>query len=99
MQRLLGIVHMNPEVDPSKWSHADLDTYGIGGVRTPEKFYETYGIDVTKKTIEANLCVFVHEQGKMHKAFTPFLRPDGMGIDYTNITYKFTNPFPGKKLY
>ena len=23
MKRLLGIVHMNPEVDPSAWNHAE----------------------------------------------------------------------------
>jgi [Skp1-protein]-hydroxyproline N-acetylglucosaminyltransferase len=92
MARLLGMVHMNPEVPSTTWDHAEEATYGIGGVRTPEKFYETFGIDVKKKTVEGNLCSFVHEGGKMHKLFTPLLRSDGMGIDYSTILYRFVDP-------
>jgi len=98
MQRLLGIVHMNPEVDPSKWDHTDEDIYGLGAVRTPEKFYETIGIDVVKKTTEKHLCQFVDRGGgKMHKKFQPLLRKDGMGIDYSKIDYKFKDPEPESK--
>jgi len=43
MARLLGIVHMNPEIPTDFWNHADEDIYGIGAVRTPEKFYELFG--------------------------------------------------------
>jgi hypothetical protein len=92
MQRLLGIVHMNPEVDPQKWDHKDEDIYGIGGVRTPEKFYKLYGINVKKKTAEEHLCQFVDKQGKMHHLFTPHLRKDGMGIDYSEIDFRFRDP-------
>lgn len=96
MLRLLGIVHMNPEIDPSEWDHTDELTYGIGGVRTPEKFYETFGIDVIHKKIEANMCKLVHgtekENAPMHKMFTKHLRKDGMGIDYSKIDYKFVDP-------
>lgn len=97
MKRLLGIVHMNPEVDPSEWDHTDIDRYGLGGVRTPEQFYETFGIDVFKKKTQGHLCTFVMEKAKMHKKFTPFLRKDGMGIDYTKIHYKFVDPNPDPK--
>jgi len=97
MKRLLGIVHMNPEVPQEEWDHADLDVYGVGGVRTPEKFYETFGIDVVKKTVENHLCRFVNTNGLMHKQFTPHLRKDGMGIDYSNITYRFKDPAPNEK--
>ena len=89
MQRLLGIVHMNPEVDPKQWSHAEEDRYGLGGVRTTEKFYETFGIDVVNKKTEGHLCRFVHYGGRMHKMFHPLLRKDGMGIDYSKIDFKF----------
>ena len=91
MYRLLGVVHMNPEIDPSQWDHTEEDKYGLGGVRTPELFYDTFGIDVVKKVTEHHLCRFV-ETGKMHKEFNAFLRPDGMGVDYSQITYKFTDP-------
>jgi [Skp1-protein]-hydroxyproline N-acetylglucosaminyltransferase len=98
MKRLLGIVHMNPEDPPESWDHVDEDVYGIGGVRTPEKFYETFGIHVQEKVVEKHLCMFVDEQGRMHKKFTPFLRPDGMGIDYSKINYQFKDPAPnGRK--
>ncbi|GAX23656.1 hypothetical protein FisN_12Hh230 [Fistulifera solaris] len=97
MARLLGIVHMNPEVDPQTWDHADEDIYGIGGVRTPEKFYETFGINVKAKKVEGHLCSFVDTGGKMHYEFSPFLRSDGMGVDYSKINYKFKDPRPNEK--
>jgi [Skp1-protein]-hydroxyproline N-acetylglucosaminyltransferase len=88
MTRLLGIVRMNPEKPVDTWNHEEEDVYGLGAVRTPEKFYEMFGIDVARKTIEGHLCSFVAE-GKMHKLFMPNLRPDGMGIDYSKIDYRF----------
>jgi [Skp1-protein]-hydroxyproline N-acetylglucosaminyltransferase len=94
MMRLLGIVHMNPEEPIDKWDHTDEDIYGIGKVRTPENFYDTFGINVVEKTVERHLCRFVDIQGKMHKAFTPYLRPDGMGIDYSLIKFRFKDPAP-----
>jgi len=87
MARLLGIVNMNPEVDRSEWSHEDEDIYGLGMVRTPEKFYSTFGIDVVNKKTHQNLCSFV-EAGRMHKLFIPKLRSDGMGIDYSLVKYQ-----------
>mmetsp|Transcript_3180 Transcript_3180/g.7534 ORF Transcript_3180/g.7534 Transcript_3180/m.7534 type:complete len:603 (-) Transcript_3180:98-1906(-) len=94
MKRLLGIVHMNPEVDPSEWEHVDVDRYGLGGVRTPEQFYKIFGIDVVKKKTQGHLCQFVMEGAKMHKMFMPHLRHDGMGIDYSNIDYHWVDPNP-----
>jgi [Skp1-protein]-hydroxyproline N-acetylglucosaminyltransferase len=96
MKRLLGIVHMNPEDPVDSWSHVDENIYGLGGVRTCEKFYETFGINVVDKKIEKHLCQFVDSKGKMHLTFQPKLREDGMGIDYSTIEYKFTDPFPGR---
>ena len=95
MTRMLAIVHMNPGIDPSMWDHTDEEKYGIGGVesRSPEHFYEIFGIDVKNKSTEGHLCSFV-VTGDMHKMFTPFLRADGMGIDYSKIDYKFTDPRP-----
>jgi hypothetical protein len=97
MSRLLGIVHMNPEVDQKDWVHTGEDFYGIGKVRTPEKFYELFGIDVEKKTIEGHLCQFVADGGRMHKAFTPKMRKDGMGIDYNEIFFRWIDPNPEGK--
>lgn len=94
MARLLGIVHMNPEVDPSFWDHRDSDRYGLGGVRTPEKFYEMFGIDVVKKTIQGHLCQFVDDSARMHKEWFPLLRKDGMGIDYSGVKFHWVDPRP-----
>ena len=91
MLRLLGIVHMNPEVPPLEWDHTEEDKYGLGGVRTPELFYETFGIDVYGKKTEHHLCQFV-ETGKFHNQFTNLLRPDGMGIDYNKADFRFKDP-------
>ena len=97
MARLLGLVHMNPEVNPNQWDHTEESIYGIGGVRSPEKFYETFGIDVNQKTVQGHLCSFVDNPPKMHRDFTKLLRPNGMGIDYSQIQYQFKDPRPGEK--
>ena len=91
MYRLLGVVHMNPDIDPEKWDHTEEEKYGLGGVRTPELFYETFGVDVVNKRTEQHLCQFV-ETGKMHREFNKVLRPDGMGIDYSKISFRFKDP-------
>lgn len=95
MKRLLGIVNMNPEVDRSEWNHAEEAKYGLGGARKTSKFYELYGIDVRKKTTERHLCQFV--RGKMHNMFMKYLRPDGMGIDYSQIDFQWKDPRPNDK--
>jgi hypothetical protein len=97
MARLLGIVHMNPEVDPSTWDHTDEDRFGLGGVRTPEQFYDYFGIDVVQKTTEGHLCMFVDGEGKMHKQWSPLLRKDGMGIDYSSVKFHWVDPDPDRK--
>ena len=86
MKRVLGVVKMNPEVAESEWDHTELDKYGIGKVRTVEKFYETFGIDVVKKHAADNLCDFVEH--RMHKMFQPLLRRDGMGVDYDKVKFQ-----------
>ncbi|KAG7360023.1 glycosyltransferase GlcNAc [Nitzschia inconspicua] len=94
MARLLGIVHMNPEVDPTFWDHTDADRYGLGGVRTPEQFYDLFGIDVVKKTTQGHLCKFVGDDAQMHKDWFPLLRKDGMGIDYSTVKFRWVDPYP-----
>lgn len=88
MYRLLGIVHMNPEVGSDMWDHTEESKYGLGNVRSPELFYNVFGIDVQNKVAEEGLCKFV-ETGIMHTQFMQALRSDGMGIDYGKISYRF----------
>ena len=97
MKRLLGIVHMNPEVDRNEWDHTEEDRYGIGGVRTPEQFYKYFGIDVRNKKTQGHLCMFVGDKAQMHKMWTPLLRKDGMGIDYSSVDYAWIDPQPEQK--
>ena len=81
MFRLLGVVHMNPEISPDRWDHTEEEKYGLGGVRTSELFYEIFGVDVVNKRTEQHLCQFVKNRN-MHRQFTKFIQSDGMGIDY-----------------
>ena len=94
MKRLLGIVHMNPETDSSEWDHTEEDKYGLGGARTTDKFYETFGVNVVEKTVQRHLCQFV--KNKMHNMFMTNLRSDGMGIDYSKIDFRWVDPRPGE---
>jgi len=89
MRRLLGIIHMNPEVDPKDWDHTDEWIYGIGGVRKPEKLMEIIGMNFVNKTVESRLCRFVNINARMHKMFTRHLRVDGMGINYARVNYRY----------
>mmetsp|Transcript_13297 Transcript_13297/g.17417 ORF Transcript_13297/g.17417 Transcript_13297/m.17417 type:complete len:519 (-) Transcript_13297:113-1669(-) len=86
MNRVLGVVKMNPEVPESAWDHTDLDKYGVGKVRELQKFYKTFGIDVVNKHAATNLCEFV--QNEMHGLFSEHLRDDGMGVNYDNISFE-----------
>ena len=87
--RLTHIIGLGkPFID---FNHSQESLYGLGRVRTAEKFYRTFGIHVDKSEIEKGLCDFV--QGvrgypSMHQEFSPFLRRDGMGIDYKKIKFE-----------
>lgn len=97
VKRVVGIVHLHPGLNASTWDHTDEDLYGLGGVRTPEKFYETFGIDIRKETVQAHLCKWVdaaNADATMHAMFVPHLRPDSMGINYDEIDYRFKDPMP-----
>jgi len=90
MMRLNGIIDMNPEIDRSEWIHEDEQLYGLGKVRTTQKFFETFGIDTVKKEIQKNLCQFVGKN--MHHIWKQHLRTDRMGINYDDIEFKFQDP-------
>jgi hypothetical protein len=92
--RLIGISGItSPTVN---YFNKEEEKYGLGMVRTKEKFYETFGIHPSTRTIEEGLCDFVQGtlgvKSSMHIQFTPFLRYDKMGIDYSRIDYRFKTP-------
>ena len=71
-----------------EYNHSEESMYGLGRARSADKFYRTFGIHLDMSEIDKGLCDFV--QGlrgyrSMHQEFTPFLRRDGMGIDYSKI--------------
>lgn len=88
LSRLYGLIGMNPEDKTSEWSHANEDQYGVGKVRETSKFFNTFGVHVREKITERNLCDFV-SSGRMNDNFQEYLRNDGMGIDYSQINYRF----------
>ena len=96
----MGITRMSHDLNSSGWDHREEALYGLGGVRSPEKFYQTFGIHVSSGSVENNLCSWVNAEeasDSMHAQFTPHLRSDGMGIDCSKIQFKFTDPEPNEK--
>lgn len=91
MNRLNSIIHMQPESEKDKtWIRKDELKYGIGQARDMMRFFETFGINVEKQTVQHHLCTFVGRP--MQKKFIPYLRPNGMGIDYDKLDFKFVDP-------
>eukprot|EP01031_Cornospumella_fuschlensis_P035407 gene35407-42917_t len=86
IRRATAVVQLAPDLDPTTWDHSELEKYGLGTVRTTSQFYQLFLID-THERKAVQICPFV-KSGIMHRDFTAFLRPDGLGIDYSQlITY------------
>jgi len=91
MKRLNGILNMNPSsIKEDEWMHDDIEFYGLGKVRTTQKFFETFGIDTETQKTQDHLCRFVGIN--MQKAWKPHLRENTMGINYDEISFKFQDP-------
>ena len=88
MQRLNGII--GTAIDNEPYFDIEAKKYGLGKVRTTEKFYKTFGIHTDTQTVEDHLCRFVGKP--MMKEFMPHLRQNRMGIDYSGITFEFVDP-------
>ena len=84
LKRGTAVIGMAPDLEASAWDHSELERYGLGTARPVELFYKLFLID-TKARKATQLCPFV-KSGLMHKAFQPYLRPDGLGIDYNQLT-------------
>ena len=88
MKRLNGIIGMGDPAD--EYFHKDEEKYGLGQARSKEKFFSLYGIHTDTKTVEQNLCTFVGKP--MMQKFKPFLRKNGMGIDFDKTDFEFKDP-------
>jgi len=86
MTRLLGLVGMEPYEEIEE--RTEEERYGLGRVREASKFFTCFGIHVESKITERKLCDLV-SSGMMHEQFLESLRPDGMGIDYSKIHFRF----------
>jgi hypothetical protein len=64
------------------------EKYGLGHVHDKAQYCQTFGIvHPETRTVEGRPCNFASET--MHRQFSPHLREDGMGIDYSQIDFKF----------
>jgi hypothetical protein len=88
MKRLNTLIHMG-DFPKDQWPQEEQEKYGLGQIRTTEKFFDTFGIHVKNQTVEQHLCRFVGKP--MMREFLPKLRPNGMGIDYDKINYKYVD--------
>ena len=73
-----------------EWNGIESDRYGIGKVRSIRKFLNTFGINIATKEVQHHLCRFVGRP--MNGMFLQYLREDGMGIDYDQISFQFQDP-------
>ena len=88
MIRLNSIIHMLPShMKDKEWIKDDALKFGLGKARDVQLFFDTFGIHVESQTIEKNLCKFVGRP--MQKRFIPFLRSNGMGLDYDKINFRW----------
>lgn len=93
MKRLNAIIQME-DYPRRQWITTEDNKYGVGKIRSPQQFYTTFGIHTKEHRVEPRLCYFVlsHYRGMM-KLFLPALREDGMGLDYSRISYTFQDPW------
>lgn len=75
---------------PIEWNQIEEKKYGIGQIRSVQKYMDTFGIRLDEKKVEKHLCRFVGKP--MNTIFLRQMRSDGMGIDYSKIQYQFKDP-------
>ncbi|CAJ1930508.1 unnamed protein product [Cylindrotheca closterium] len=68
MKRLNGIIGLGDPGDT--YYHKDEEEYGLGGVRSKEKFFSLYGIHPDTKTVEDHLLQRRHEKQHEMKQHT-----------------------------
>lgn len=96
MKRLNTLIGMSKTQYPeSQWPQQDKEKYGLGTIRTTEKFFRTFGIHVDQQRVEGHLCRFVGKP--MMKTFLHALRPNRMGLDYDQIHFEYVDEDPTHK--
>lgn len=78
------------EIINGEWNNTEERKYGLGKVRTVQKFLDTFGIDLKQRKVQHHMCQFVGKP--MNSLFVSHLNKDSMGIDYSQISFKFQDP-------
>jgi len=89
MRRLNSIIGMDTG-GRQPYHRDEEEKYGLGTVRSTEKFFKVFGIHTKSQTVEKHLCQFVGKP--MMRVFMPALRDNHMGLDYSKINYEFVDP-------
>jgi len=83
LRRSMAVVRMALDIEADTYDHSETDKYGLGTVRDVELYYKIFKINrIERKATQ--LCPFVRP-GHMHRDFQKYLRPDGLGIDYSKL--------------
>jgi hypothetical protein len=64
--------------------------YGLGEERPAIWFYELFGFDCKNKKRAKDICPHTWN-GELHVTYTPYLRANGMGIDYSQVPHQLFN--------
>ena len=83
LRRSMAVVRMALDIEEDTYDHTETDKYGLGNVRDVELYYKLFLINRTERKA-TQLCPFVRP-GHMHRDFQKYLRPDGLGIDYSKL--------------
>lgn len=88
LKRMHGILGMEIENDEQEYKNDPNELFSTGKARDLVKFWNSFGVHVRERITERKLCNFV-STGQMHKLFHEHLKPDGMGLDYSQINFRF----------
>lgn len=82
-KRAMEIIQLDPSA--KHLMDSKVDEYALGTVRTPDLFYQSLGIDRQHGTVPRLCRQFGVNTTTMHQQLSPFLAPNGMGIDYNTV--------------
>ncbi|KAL3935406.1 MAG: hypothetical protein SGBAC_009067 [Bacillariaceae sp.] len=101
MQRLNTIIELKTNDNGGHVFPKEMKEYGVGKVRSVDRYYEIFGYHRDTQSMESNMCMFVTTQA-MNKKFIPALRPNTMGLDYSHENlkdYVYKDKYPCEKYY
>eukprot|EP00471_Norrisiella_sphaerica_P011907 CAMPEP_0184500582 /NCGR_PEP_ID=MMETSP0113_2-20130426/45246_1 /TAXON_ID=91329 /ORGANISM="Norrisiella sphaerica, Strain BC52" /LENGTH=553 /DNA_ID=CAMNT_0026889003 /DNA_START=222 /DNA_END=1883 /DNA_ORIENTATION=- len=85
VKMLLGISQ-----PPGTYWDQDIEKYGLGDKRPVSKYFRLFGIDFARRIVKDNCPIVTSFQ--LHDKMIRHLRPDGKGIDYSNVPDDLFHP-------